>query len=83
MESSSRIAEARRRVKLARYVLGAGAVAGLAVFGAAARDAHPATHQVIQPSSSESDESSSTFSLGGSSLGGAGSSAPQVQSGGS
>jgi hypothetical protein len=81
VESSSRIAEARRRVRLARYVLGAGSVAGLAVFGVAVRDAHPATHHTVQQAS-ESDDAT-TFSFGGSSLGDSGSGAPQVQSSGS
>jgi hypothetical protein len=81
VESSSRIAEARRRVRLARYALGTVAVAGLAVFGVAVRDAHPATHHPVQPA--ENDDSASTFSFGGSSLDGAGSAAPTIQSGGS
>ena len=80
MESSSRIAEARHRVRLARYVLGAGSVAGLAVFGVAARDAHPATHHAVQ--AAESNDAT-TFSFGGSSLGDSGSAAPQIQSSGS
>ena len=55
-------------------------MAGLAVFGVAARDAHPATHQPVQ--AAESDDST-TFSFGGSSLGDSGSVAPQIQSSGS
>jgi len=80
VESSSRIAEARRRVRLARYVIGAVAVAGFAVFGAAAHGSHPATHHTL-PSSESSD--STSFSFGSGSLGDSGDAIPQVQSGGS
>ena len=83
MEPSSRIAKARRRVRAARYVIGAVAVAGFAVFGAAARDAHPATHHTVQ--ASDASQSEDSFSFGTPSLGSSGGSgsAPQVQSGGS
>ena len=81
MEPSSRIAKARRRVRAARYVIGALAVAGFAVFGAAARDAHPATHHAVQTAAeSQSDDS---FSFGSGSLGDSGSAVPQIQSSGS
>jgi hypothetical protein len=84
VEPSSRIAEARRRVRLARYVLGAAAVAGFAVFGAAARGAHPATHQAASTAeSSDSQTASSSFGFGTASLGDSGNAAPQIQSGGS
>jgi len=84
VEPSSRIAEARRRVRVARYALGAAAVAGFAVFGAAARGAHPATHHsasTVESTDSESD--SSSFGFGSGSLGGSGNAAPQIQSMGS
>lgn len=80
MESSSRIAEARRLVRLARYVIGAVAVAGFAVSGAAVRDAHPAT-QHAGTSSESSDSTSLSFGTG--SLGDSGDDVPQVQSAGS
>jgi hypothetical protein len=81
MESSSRIAKARRRVRAARYVIGALAVAGFAVFGAAARDAHPATHRAVQ--ASDDTQSDDSFSFGNASLSDSGSAVPQIQSSGS
>ncbi len=81
MEPSSRIAKARRRVRAARYVLGAVAVAGFAVFGAAARDAHPATHHAVQ--TSDDSQSDDSFSFGNASLGDSGTAVPQIQSSGS
>jgi hypothetical protein len=81
VESSSRIARARRRVRAARYVIGAVAVAGFAVFGAAARDAHPATHHAVQ--ASDDSQSGDSFSFGSASLGDSGSAQPQIQSSGS
>ena len=84
MEPSSRIAEARRRVRVARYVFGAAAVAGFAVFGAAARSAHPATtHSVATVESTDSESDSSSFGFGSGSLGDPGNAAPQIQSKGS
>jgi hypothetical protein len=81
VEPSSRIAKARRRARAARYVIGAVAVAGFAVFGAAARDAHPATHHAVQ--TSDDTQSDDSFSFGTASLGDSGSAAPQIQSSGS
>ena len=87
MEPSSRIAKARRRVRAARYAIGALAVAGFAVFGAAARDAHPATHHAVQATqddqTAQDDQSNDSFSFGSPSLGDSGSAAPQIQSSGS
>ena len=87
MEPSSRIAKARRRVRAARYLIGALAVAGFAVFGAAARDAHPATSHTVQTAQddqvAQDDQSNDSFSFGSPSLGDSGSAPPQVQSGGS
>jgi hypothetical protein len=56
-------------------------VAGFAVFGAAARDAHPATHHTVQ--ASDDGQADGSFSFGGASLGDSGSAQPQVQSAGS
>ncbi|HEY7396682.1 MAG TPA: hypothetical protein VH538_00150 [Gaiellaceae bacterium] len=81
MQPSSRIATARRRARAARYAIGAVAVAGFAVFGAAARDAHPATHHTVQ--ASDDGQADESFSFGGASLGDSGSAQPQVQSAGS
>jgi hypothetical protein len=83
VEPSSRIAKARRRVRAARYVIGAVAVAGFAVFGIAARDAHPATHHTVQVS--DDNQSDDSFSFGTPSVGSSSDygSAPEVQSGGS
>ena len=81
MEPSSRIAKARHRVRFARYVIGALAVAGFAVFGAAARDAHPATQHATQ--SAEESQSDDSFGFGTGSLGDSGSAQPQIQSAGS
>ncbi len=87
MESSSRIVKARRRVRVARYAIGAGAAAGFAVFGAAVRDAHPATSQAsstaVVDSSSATENESDSFSFGTASVGDSGSFAPQIQSSGS
>jgi hypothetical protein len=81
VEPSSRIAKARHRVRFARYLIGAAAVAGFAVFGAAARDAHPATHHASQ--AAEANQSDDSFSFGSGSLGDSGSAQPQIQSAGS
>jgi hypothetical protein len=81
VEPSSRIAKARHRVRVARYLIGALAVAGFAVFSAAARDAHPATHHASQ--AVEQNQSDDSFSFGSGSLGDAGSAQPQIQSAGS
>jgi hypothetical protein len=81
VEPSSRIAKARHRVRFARYLIGAVAVAGFAVFGAAARDAHPATRHATQ--ATEENQSNDSFSFGTGSLGDAGSALPQIQSAGS
>jgi len=87
VESSSRIAKARHRVRAARYSIGALAVAGFAIFGAAARDAHPATHHAVQTAqddqSAQQNQSGDSFSYGNPSLGDSGSALPQIQSAGS
>lgn len=81
MPPSSRIATARRRARAARYAIGAIAVAGFAVFGAAARGAHPAVHHGVQ--ASDDSESDDSFDFGGASLGDSGSALPRVRSAGS
>jgi hypothetical protein len=86
VESSSRIVKARRRVRAARYAIGAGAVAGFAVFGAAVRDAHPATahaSSTVAVDSSTTENESDSFSFGTASVGDSGVAAPQIQSSGS
>jgi len=87
VEPSSRIAKARYRVRAARYLIGALAVAGFAVFGAAARNAHPATHHSVQTAQddqiAQDDQSDDSFGFGSPSLGDSGFAQPQVQSGGS
>ena len=83
MQPSSRIATARRRARAAKYAVGAIAVAGFAVFGAAVRDAHPATAKHSVSTSDDGQQSDDSFSFGGASLGDSGSAQPQVQSGGS
>ena len=87
----SRIEAARRNVKVARGAIGVAALSLLAIFGAAARSAHPATHSRSQSQSSSNsvtasqDDSSSFFGYdgGSSSIGPSGSAAPSIQSGGS
>ncbi len=86
MEPSSRIVKARRRVRLARYAIGAGAVTGFAVFGAAVRDAHPASSHaggVATVASTATADESDSFGFGNASVGDPGGAAPQVQSSGS
>ena len=87
----SRIEAARRNVKVARGVIGVAALSLLAIFGAAARGSHPATHARSQSQTSSTavatdDDSSSFFGYDdgdGSSIGPSGSAAPSIQSGGS
>jgi len=87
----SRIEEARRNVRIARGVIGVAALSLLAIFGAAARSAHPGTHSRSQSqttsanatATSEDDSSSFFDSDDGYSIGPSGSAAPSIQSGGS
>jgi hypothetical protein len=83
----SRIAAARRRLRIARYSIGAAAAAAFALFGIAARDAHPATHTASTVSSTSattqaSEESSFSYD-GGAALAPSSSNTPTVQSSGS
>ena len=86
----SRIEAARRNVRIARGAIGVAALSLLAIFGAAARSAHPGPHSRSQSQTSSSavtanqDDSSGFFGYdGGSSIGPSGSAAPSIQSGGS
>ena len=91
MRQPSRIEEARRRLRRARFGIGAAATAGFALFVFAARATHPGTSAAShvatvtqQTSSSDDDETSDSFGFDfgsgsiGPSIGG-----PSVQSGAS
>jgi hypothetical protein len=84
----SRIEKARRRVTVARYVIGITAAGALAGFAAVARSTHPGTAQrVATARASVTTTSSSSFfeddSGSYSNIGPSGSAQPQVQSGAS
>jgi hypothetical protein len=86
MATPSRMQLARRRLRAARYSIGAVAVSAFAIFGFVARDAHPATHSTtstaVAPSTANND--SSTFFGGSASISPAPQTvAPQIQSSGS
>jgi Na+/H+-dicarboxylate symporter len=88
MKPSSRIATARRNVRIAQYAIGGTAAVALAAFAAAARVAHPGTHsvrsgQAATATSATATASSSEFFGDDSSIGPSGSATPQVQTGGS
>jgi hypothetical protein len=51
---------ARRRLRVARYSIGAGTLAAFAAFGFAVRDAHPATHTPGTTAATASTATSST-----------------------
>jgi hypothetical protein len=77
---------ARRRLRVARYSIGAVAVSAFAAFGFVVRDAHPATHTTTTTAvaSTASTDDSSTFFGGSASVSPAPQTvAPQVQSSGS
>jgi hypothetical protein len=61
---------ARRRLRVARYSIGAVTLGAFAAFGFAVRDAHPATHAGTPSSTGSSSipasQSSTTFDYGGS-----------------
>ena len=84
--SSSRLAKARRRLRVAKYAIVAVAAAGFGGGIAAARASHPATSShttaVTQPAQTES-ASDDDFSYGGGSYIAPATSAPSIQSGGS
>jgi hypothetical protein len=89
MKQPSRLDDARRNVRVARYAIGIGAAVGLAAFAAAARVSHPGSSHVTRTQAATTSADQSTtgdFFSGGDdsySLGPSGSAAPQVQSGGS
>jgi hypothetical protein len=87
MDAPSRLERARRQLRVARYSLGAAAVAGFALFGVAARAAHPGTSTPAPTASTatasdDDQQSTSTFDFGDGSIGPS-NSAPSIQSGGS
>jgi hypothetical protein len=88
MAPSSRLQIARRRLRVARYSIGAVAVTAFGAFGFAVRDAHPATHTQASTTSTATASPStadSATSFGGSAMISPAPqfAAPQVQSGGS
>jgi hypothetical protein len=86
MAPPSRMQLARRRLRVARYSIGAVAVTAFAAFGFAVRAAHPATHTgtATVATATASTDNSSTFFGGSASISPAQqTSTPQVQSSGS
>jgi hypothetical protein len=88
VEGSSRIEQARRRLRVARVSIGATAAAGFLVFALAARVSHPGTHhtQVSTNSAATSDDSqfqSDDFGFGSGSISPSTGAAPTLRSGGS
>jgi len=87
MATPSRLQLARRRLRIARYSIGAATLTAFAAFGFAVRDAHPATHTSTSTATTDtatsSDDPSTDFG-GSASIGPAPQTgAPQVQSSGS
>jgi hypothetical protein len=77
---------ARRRLRVARYSIGAVALSAFAAFGFVVRDAHPATHSTATTAtaSSTATDNSATFFGGSASISPAPQTvAPQLQSSGS
>jgi hypothetical protein len=87
VEGSSRIEQARRRLRVARVSIGATVAAGFLVFALAARASHPGTHhsQVSSAASSSDDvpTQGDDFSFGSGSISPSTGSTPTLQSGGS
>ena len=87
MATPSRLQLARRRLRIARYSIGAATLTAFAAFGFAVRDAHPATHTSTTTATTDtatSSDDSSTYFGGGVSISPAPQTvAPQVQSSGS
>jgi len=90
MSQPTRIASARRNVRIARYTIAVTAAAALAAFAAAARATHPGTHnspraRAVTDSATASQSSDDFFGDDSSSstIGPSGSVSPQIQSGGS
>jgi hypothetical protein len=84
MATPSRLQLARRRLRIARYSIGAATLTAFGAFGFAVRDAHPATHTTATTSTTTSSDDSSTYFGGSASISPAPQTlAPQVQSSGS
>jgi hypothetical protein len=87
MATPSRLQLARRRLRIARYSIGAATLTAFAAFGFAVRDAHPATHtstSTATTSTETSSDDSSTYFGGSASISPAPQTVPpQVQSSGS
>ena len=87
MATPSRLQLARRRLRIARYSIGAATLTAFGAFGFAVRDAHPATHTSTTTATTDtatSSDDSSTYFGGGASISPAPQTvAPQVQSSGS
>jgi hypothetical protein len=87
MATPSRLQLARRRLRIARYSIGAATLTAFGAFGFAVRDAHPATHtstSTATTSTETSSDDSSTYFGGSASISPAPQTvAPQVQSSGS
>ena len=88
MAPPSRMQLAHRRLRVARYSIGAVALTAFAAFGFAVRAAHPATHTTSSTTSSAaasaSADNSATFFGGSAAISPASqASAPTVQSSGS
>ena len=87
MATPSRLQLARRRLRIARYSIGAATLTAFAAFGFAVRDARPATHtstSTATTSTATSSDDSSTYFGGSAMISPAPQTlAPQVQSSGS
>jgi hypothetical protein len=84
MATPSRLQLARRRLRIARYSIGAATLTAFGAFGFAVRDAHPATHTTATTSTTTSSDDSSTYFGGSASISPAPQTvAPQAQSSGS
>jgi hypothetical protein len=91
-EASSRVEEARRRVRTSRYVIGVAALAAFAGVGLLVRAAHPGSSSgatggtaSIPPSAFQNAQSGNSFfgGGGGGTIAPSQSAGPTVQSGGS
>jgi hypothetical protein len=87
MPAESRIEAARRRVRFARYSIGALATAAFGLIGLAAREAHPATHgsgSAAVRNVTQRQQGDDSFSFdGGGFIAPSTSSTPSIESGGS
>jgi hypothetical protein len=60
MAPPTRLQLARRRLRLARYSIGAASLTAFAAFGFAVRDAHPATHTATHVASTATFSAAAT-----------------------